>query len=96
MGAKNRFFMTLNKFAIQGLPLYSKEIFRTAIFMVIHVSEQFNISAIDEFFSQLSVSLWTRPKMPQIVLVKKLKKVGFSRHPLVLKKTFQDLKLYGD
>ena len=30
--------------------------------MVIHVPEQFNISAIDEFFSQLSVSLWMRPE----------------------------------
>ena len=96
MGAKNSFFMTLNKFAIQSLPLYSKKFFRTCIYIVIHVPEQLNISAIHEFFSQLSVSLWTRPKMPQIVLVKKLKKVGFSRHPPVLKKKFPDLKLYGD
>ena len=64
--------------------------------MVIHVPEQFNISAIHEFFSQFSVSLWTRPKMSQIVLVKKLKKVGFSRVSFVLKKKLQDLKLYGD
>ena len=96
IGAKNSFFMTLDKFAIQGLPLYSKKIFRTCIYMMIHVPEQLNISAIHEFFSQLSVSLWTRPKMPQIVLVKKLKKFGFSRHPRILKKKFQDLKLYGD
>ena len=96
IGAKNSFFMTLDKFAIQGLPLYSKKIFRTCIYMMIHVPEQLNISAIHEFFSQLSVSLWTRPKMPQIILVKKLKKVGFSRHPPVPKIFVQDLTLYGD
>ena len=96
MEAQNSFFMTLNKFVIQGLPLYSKKFFRICIYMVIHVPEQLNISVIHEFFSQLSVSLWTRPKMPQIILVKKLRKVGFSRHPPVPKIFVQDLTLYGD
>ena len=63
--------------------------------MVINVPQKHKISAIHDFSSQLYLLLYKSSKIPKFVLVKKLLKVGYSRHPRVLNKIFEDLKLYG-
>ena len=64
--------------------------------MVVNVFKEHKISAIQDFLSRLCLSFYKRRKITKIVLVKKLQKVLFSRHPPVPKKIFQDLTLYGD